>query len=174
MKEANSTSIRLQDDNTAAMEDLIMYLYGFDYHDYPRDQVRDWSKDFGVFQDFTEIYVVAQKYLVPTLCAGAKETFCALLEHSAAHESHSKTFVQVVEQVYGRDHDEATELREPLVAHFADHVKDVNENSDFKGVLTDFPEFAVEVTSMLVEQKHGSGVGKPGSAKKRKVVTLKI
>lgn len=156
------------------MRELVGYLYGFQFCGYSEDLLSTWAETLDMFRNFIDIYVVAQKYLVPTLCAEAKDTFCTFLERLVGQETHSETFGQAVEHVYDHAQDEATELREPLAVHFAQHVKDASENSDFRAVLVEFPEFAVDVTSVLVQQKNGSPNAKPDKTKKRKLVRLSI
>ena len=175
LKEATAASIRLYDDEPVAMMRFIKYLYGQQYPGYGEDQLEDMAWDFETFKQTVELYVVAQKYLVPTLCEQTKTTFCAMLDWLVTYESHSEVFAQSVGKIYGKDSNETTDVREPVVAHFAEHVQDIddNNNSDFKGALIDFPKFAVEVTGLPLEHKHEAAVGKPGPAKKRKIVTLK-
>lgn len=152
------------------MADLISSLYGYDLS-YSDDKVLEtWSQDFENFRHFVGVYVVAQKYLVPTLCVETKELFCGLLENLPPHDTHSTIFARIVQHVYAGLRDEATDLREPVIAHFTEHVKDINENSVFKGLLTTFPEFAMEVTAMPMQQKHDGSGGRPGTAKKRKMI----
>lgn len=172
LQESTAAKLRLLEDNPGAIDNLIRYLYGFFFCDYKESKLSEWAKNSDMLIHFSDLYVVAQKYLVPTLCEQAKITFCNLLEHATAFDSHAVTLASTVEHVYAKLADEATDLREPLVIHFADHVKDINESGTYRRVLSDFPEFAVDVTGLLVAQKSDMMTGKPGPAKKRKVVKM--
>lgn len=171
-RESTATKPPLLDDNAGAIDNLVRYLYGFFFCDYKEDKLSEWSKNSDMLIHFSDLSVAAQKYLGPTLCEQAKITFCNLLEHATAFDARPAILASTVEHVYAKLADEATDLREPLVIHFADHVKDINESGAYKRMLFNFPEFAADVTSLLSAQKSELMSGKPGPAKKRKVVKL--
>ena len=154
------------------MEILLKFLYGHETAAYEDDKLTLWAQDFKIYRLFLDEYIVAQKYLVPSMCVQAKDTFHALLERLPKRLDQSDILCKLVHLIYVNRTDEATDFRKLVVAHFAETIQEVGEAEGFRALFTQVPDFAFDVTVVVMQHKDKAEKGAAGKvtpAKKRRL-----
>ncbi|RMZ20865.1 hypothetical protein D0859_15124 [Hortaea werneckii] len=175
-REASSTEIRLHDDNPFALFSLLAYCYGLRFDgrsEYSKTDIAIECNDHGAayVQHQVDVYVVADKYGVGNLCTDILTKLPAMLgritssSHSAAR--YPAHLDQVARHFYLVHPVAAKQLRKPVVAMFAKHVKSWVGTEEFERLVLDLPEFAVELFRALAGDGAKQGTAAGGAKAKR-------
>ncbi|KAI7338336.1 aquaporin-like protein [Hortaea werneckii] len=176
VREASSTEIRLHDDNPFALFSLLAYCYGLRFDgrsEYSKTDIAIECNDHGAayVQHQVDVYVVADKYGVGNLCTDILTKLPAMLgritssSHSAAR--YPAHLDQVARHFYLVHPVAAKQLRKPVVAMFAKHVKSWVGTEEFERLVLDLPEFAVELFRALAGDGAKQGTAAGGAKAKR-------
>lgn len=154
-QESKTNVIELHDDNVDAVQSMLEWLYGIKYNldTIPKGSdsavyIEVWTKYLGLL---VNLYVVATKYLVPTLRSKVLKAFPSNME------GNSRRFPDAVEKavrhVYQECKDEAMDLRKPIINMFAEYVGVLGGMPQYKKLFLDIPELGVDVIQAIAEMQ---------------------
>lgn len=161
-QEANSSFITLQGDSPKALSGMICTFYGHTAYDKRTSE----ASEAGVLQltYIVDLYVAANKYLVPTLCTQIAADFPVMLEAVKGGPGYSSNIERLAWHVYDRHATAAEELRKPIVALITKSIDEWRAAEELGPLLKGLPEMALDIISAMADVASTVKVGKARKA----------
>lgn len=118
-----------------------------------------------------DLYVVANKYLVPNLCAEIVQEFADMLFAITGTGTYPTYVEQVARHIYLTHADSAAELRRPVVELFAKYRDSWTTCAEFGQLVHDAPEFAHELILAMTGAGGGQTPRKAAESQERTAAT---
>lgn len=154
-QDADLPVLELKDDAPLALYGLIADLYGaeiFANTGEPDNRRRNFACDedgAGFVKYQVNLYVTADKYLVPGLCSRIADDFPGMLGAIKSERGYPSFVDAVARHIYGDCAGAATELRSSVTTLLALDIKSLKTHEEFKALLSDLPELAFELILTL-------------------------
>ncbi|KAF2770465.1 hypothetical protein EJ03DRAFT_63182 [Teratosphaeria nubilosa] len=152
--------VEVKDNEPFAFQGLIAYCYGLQ-HDGTRQFTRDGhhSTDDGAILSNNaylmyqvDLYVVAQKYLVPALCTQIVTNLPSMLRKLVDRDtSVSTNLASIVRHVYVHHEDDALLLRKPIADLMVKKATAWKEGAQFQALLLEVPQLALDMVTAMAE-----------------------
>ena len=98
-----------------------------------------------------EVYVVASKYLVPTLCTQIMDGFESMLNGITITDGYPALIKYVAKRIYLKYSDAAAEMKKPLITLLAKHLVDWAGSEELEQLLLEVPELSVQLIRAVVQ-----------------------
>ncbi|KAH9839616.1 Broad-Complex, Tramtrack and Bric a brac [Teratosphaeria destructans] len=158
--ESTTRIVEVKDDEPFAFTGLIAYCYGLQYdgtRQFTKDGIQS-ADDSAIFSGNAyllyqvELYVVAQKYLIPALCTQIVSDLPTMLRKLVGTNTSVSTYLaSIVEHVYVRHEDDAPSLRKPIADLMVERATAWKEDPQFQALLLAVPQLALDMVTAMAE-----------------------
>ncbi|RYP48289.1 hypothetical protein DL768_005799 [Monosporascus sp. mg162] len=131
-KESDSGKIDLEEVDVNVVEAMLHFMYHFDYNNIHGASTMIFN---------AQVYSLADKYIIPTLKAQAKEKFKTAISTGWAMDD----FPLAIAEVYNSTPESDRDLRDLTVEIARTNINPLRENELFRDALRDIPAFAAEM-----------------------------
>lgn len=162
-QESGTKEIHLKDDEPHAVKGLVAWLYGLHYDGTVTAQ---YTKANHVESDeggtayakyLVHLHIAASKYMVGCLQSHIASHFPSVLTNIDKLSGYVEHADDVARHVYLEHADEATELRQHIVAHFRGHLARISKMADFRKLLLDVPELSADLVEASAPVRQATG-----------------